>query len=322
MKRIYWIAVLLPLAACCAAAQGTAEETEAIKEIKAQLDRFITQSKVISSEGMIFSGDVTGAPYAADEITEFSQTLGDGTHIQRESKVAVYRDGQGRVRHETPDEIIIADPTAHVSYSLNPKTMKARKMAVLIKLPTATANATVAASQVAALAAQRAMVAAERSMMIARAKAGEGTGASAQGLADAESGLSTAVKMAMEAKIKADQEAAQKAQVLVGSTYTIGGGGPVMFTRSTAGEPIGQQLVEGVLCDGTRSVETIAAGSIGNDRPIQTVYERWYSSDLKTTVRTVRSDPRTGEETFRLTNIRRDEPSPELFQVPAGYKIQ
>jgi hypothetical protein len=43
---------------------------------------------------------------------------------------------------------------------------------------------------------------------------------------------------------------------------------------------------------------------------------------LKTTVRTVRSDPRTGEETFRLTNIRRDEPSPELFQVPAGYKIQ
>jgi len=322
MKRIYWIAALLPLAAWCAAAQGTAEETEAIKEIKAQLDRFITQSKVISSEGMILSGDVTGAPYAADEITEFSQTLGDGTHIQRESKVAVYRDGQGRVRHETPDEIIIADPMAHVSYSLNPKTMKARKMTVLITLPAATVNATVAASQVAVLAAQRAMVAAERSMMIARAKAGEGTGASAQGPADAESGLSTAVKMAMEAKIKAEQDAAlAKAQGLVGGHYTIGGGGPAMFTQMAAGEHIGQQLVEGVLCDGTRSVETIAAGSIGNDRPIQTVYERWYSSELKTTVRTVRSDPRTGEETFRLTNIRRGEPSPELFQVPTGYQI-
>ena len=42
---------------------------------------------------------------------------------------------------------------------------------------------------------------------------------------------------------------------------------------------------------------------------------------MKTTVRTVRTDPRTGDEIFRLTNIRRGEPSPDLFQVPAGYRI-
>jgi hypothetical protein len=199
------------------------------------------------------------------------------------------------VRRETPTEIIVADPVAHVSYALDPKTKTARRMGVIL--------------------------AAERAAAEAR-EAGQQAGASAQGLADAGYGLSTAAKMTMEAKIKADQEAQEKARVLVGSTYTIGGRGLVMFGRRTAGEPIGQQLVEGVLCDGTRNVETIAAGSIGNDRPIQTVYERWYSSELKTTVRTVRSDPRTGEETFRLTNIRRGEPSPELFQVPAGYKIQ
>jgi hypothetical protein len=80
-------------------------------------------------------------------------------------------------------------------------------------------------------------------------------------------------------------------------------------------------MVEGVLCDGTRSVATIAPGAIGNDKPIQTVNERWYSPELKTTVRTVRTDPRTGDETFRLTNIRRGEPDPALFQVPAGYQI-
>jgi hypothetical protein len=32
------------------------------------------------------------------------------------------------------------------------------------------------------------------------------------------------------------------------------------------------------------------------------------------------SDPRTGEETFRLTNVTRAEPSPDLFLVPPGYR--
>jgi hypothetical protein len=78
------------------------------------------------------------------------------------------------------------------------------------------------------------------------------------------------------------------------------------------------QSIEGVLSEGTGSSETIPAGAIGNDKPIQVVNERWYSSELKTLTMTKHSDPRTGEETFRLTNIRRGEPSPDLFQPPAG----
>jgi len=38
---------------------------------------------------------VIGAPYAADEITTFTQMLGDGTRIQREDKATVYRDRPG-----------------------------------------------------------------------------------------------------------------------------------------------------------------------------------------------------------------------------------
>jgi hypothetical protein len=34
-----------------------------------------------------------------------------------------------------------------------------------------------------------------------------------------------------------------------------------------------------------------------------------------------RSDPRFGETTYRLQNIVRAEPSPELFQVPADYTV-
>jgi hypothetical protein len=87
------------------------------------------------------------------------------------------------------------------------------------------------------------------------------------------------------------------------------------------GETLGQQTIEGVLADGTRNVETIEAGAIGNDRPIQVVNERWYSSELKTVVMTRRSDPRSGEEVFRLTNIRRGEPGANLFQPPPGFQI-
>ena len=34
-----------------------------------------------------------------------------------------------------------------------------------------------------------------------------------------------------------------------------------------------------------------------------------------------RSDPRFGETTYRLQNIVRAEPSPELFQVPTDYTV-
>jgi hypothetical protein len=34
------------------------------------------------------------------------------------------------------------------------------------------------------------------------------------------------------------------------------------------------------------------------------------------------SDPRSGRSTYRLLNIRRLDPDPSLFQVPADYTIQ
>src|SRR5271170_2248926 len=46
---------------------------------------------------------VTGAPYSADQLTERSQTLADGTHItQGRRTVHLYRDSQGRTRTERP----------------------------------------------------------------------------------------------------------------------------------------------------------------------------------------------------------------------------
>ena len=86
-------------------------------------------------------------------------------------------------------------------------------------------------------------------------------------------------------------------------------------------EALGKQMIEGVNADGTRLTTTLAAGAIGNDRPIQITSENWYSPDLQTVVKSVHSDPRNGEEVFQLTNISRAEPPSTLFQVPAEYQI-
>ena len=60
-------------------------------------------------------------------------------------------------------------------------------------------------------------------------------------------------------------------------------------------ESLGKQTIEGVAADGTRVTQTIAAGAMGNELPIQVVTERWYSPDLHMDLLTRRNDPRYGE---------------------------
>ncbi|MGA7922319.1 MAG: hypothetical protein WCA38_21865 [Candidatus Acidiferrales bacterium] len=84
---------------------------------------------------------------------------------------------------------------------------------------------------------------------------------------------------------------------------------------------LGTQTIGGISAEGTRYTRTIPAGEIGNAKPIVIVTERWYSSDLQMVVMTKRSDPRSGETTFQMTNIQRQEPAATLFQVPADYAV-
>jgi hypothetical protein len=87
-------------------------------------------------------------------------------------------------------------------------------------------------------------------------------------------------------------------------------------------EQLGSRDIEGIRAEGTRTTITLPAGAIGNERPIDVVSEQWFSPELRVVVVSTRSDPRFGETTYRLTNVVRSEPSPELFQVPADYQIQ
>ena len=55
--------------------------------------------------------------------------------------------------------------------------------------------------------------------------------------------------------------------------------------------------------------------------PIEIVTETWFSPDLHTMVLRKHSDPRLGDSTYKLTDIKRNEPDAALFQPPPGTKV-
>jgi hypothetical protein len=85
---------------------------------------------------------VKGAPFSATTNIETTQTLADGTHIDRKSPGAVYRDTMGRTRHEenlaaigpvavgykSGQFVMIHDPVAGTHVVLDPSTKTARQM--------------------------------------------------------------------------------------------------------------------------------------------------------------------------------------------------
>lgn len=87
-------------------------------------------------------------------------------------------------------------------------------------------------------------------------------------------------------------------------------------------ESLGAKSIEGVPVTGTKTTNTIPAGTIGNDKDLLITRETWYSSDLKLVVQSTQVDPRFGETTYSLTNIQRNEPDASLFQVPGEYTLE
>ncbi len=84
-------------------------------------------------------------------------------------------------------------------------------------------------------------------------------------------------------------------------------------------QSLGVQNINGVNATGTRTVQTIPAGAIGNAQAIQVTREVWTSSDLQAPVMIKSSDPRFGSTVTQLTNITQSEPDASLFQVPSTY---
>src|SRR5206468_9002771 len=83
---------------------------------------------------------------------------------------------------------------------------------------------------------------------------------------------------------------------------------------------LGTRDFEGVKAEGKSTTWTIPAGEVGNRNPIVVKSESWYAPELQVTVYSRYDDPRTGDTVYRLANLKRGEPSPELFREPAEAK--
>ncbi len=248
---------------------------------------------------------IKNAPFAAEEVSESVQTLADGNRIVRSSTGKVYRNGEGRVRREhsggaggmmgslymTSPGVSILSPSEGHRYLLDSHEKTAR----VVELAQGQKELVIASKARAASEADHAKQAIEfRNKVESEIKVREPMLATGSGQGFTATMVSTSQGF--------------EYTTTVGSRY------------ETRTEDLGTRDFEGVSAEGSRRVTTIPAGAIGNELPIETVYERWYSKELGMVVYSKNTDPRFGEQTYKLTNITRAEPDPSLFSVPTEYK--
>jgi hypothetical protein len=283
---------LMLAAAAVATASSQGSVTAPIAELRRALEDQATITAV--RPRMAVESRVTkGAPYSAEAVTEFVQMLPDGNRITRKTVTRTFRDSEGRTRREQTTTnwasgvetttITIGDPVAGVSFILEPETRTAYREQHIVAMPRTVPP----------------------SGMGSRGGGGGGGG----GRAGVVSPVPTPSERAA-------------ADIAVAGGRGGRAGFKVASDAAPATEQLGQQTIEGVLAEGTRTTTVIPAGAIGNDQPITVVSEQWFSPDLQVLVSTKHSDPRSGESTYRLVNIIRGEQDRSLFEVPADYTLK
>jgi len=250
------------------------------------------------------SAPVQGAPYSATISVESVQTLADGTRITQTMSGSTARDAQGRTRQDAPlpaignlaaenppHIVFIMDPVAQAAYTLNLTDKTAQKM------PMPPGGGPGLMPGVA--------ITTGGGIMSGGAPPTGGPGP----------GEGNAVFIQSGNIATANGSAPMPPPIVIQKSIIASDPSEVKT------EDLGSQMMEDLEVTGTRTTRTIPAGQIGNDRPISIVTEVWTSPDLKTIVSSKRTDPRTGEQTFKLTNITLGDPDPSLFTVPADFKV-
>jgi hypothetical protein len=93
-------------------------------------------------------------------------------------------------------------------------------------------------------------------------------------------------------------------------------------TRLLERKSLGGDVMEGMNVMGTRETRTIKEGTAGNDRPLVSTREFWYSPELETNILVTRVDPREGKQVVRLSDLALGEPDPHMFDIPPGYTVR
>ena len=285
-------------------------------------------AKVLAEFAASSEGAVKNAPFSADAVSESVQTLADGNRIVRSSTSKLYRNSEGRFRREMTagsggafgslysygQGVTLLDPAGGFQYMIDPNLKTTRQtmfrprhdIKIVTSVGATTVDGTVLTDKI-------------RSEIKAAVAAGGSNQSVIVGdKIREEIKVATAAAPAIAARAVTGHVIGEALDGLT-MAYSLGSGSQSKWDKRT--EELGTQNIEGVDAEGTRTITTIPAGAIGNERPIEITYEKWYSGDLQLVVMSKHNDPRFGEQTYRLTNIIRSEPDPSLFTLPNGYKL-
>jgi len=224
-----------------------------------------------------------GAPYSAEAVTQTVQRLNDGNRIVRENRAKLYRDNEGRTRREE---------TLH---AVGPWAVAGEQpVRIFINDPVAGEHWVL-----------------EPENKIARK----------MNMPRIEDHVRVTKNVNVDVDVTLDvPEGAGPLHTSVERSHVWVAEGDVDEAPNV--EDLGTRMIEGVEAKGSRITRTIPAGQIGNERPIEVLFERWHSGELGVDVMTRRKDPRSAEITYTLTSIQRTEPLPGMFQPPPDYEVK
>lgn len=255
---------------------------------------------------------VQGAPYCADAVQETVQQLNDGNRIVHKQSSRQCRDGQGRTRQEVTTrggraKVYVRDPVAKEAWMMEPDL----KLAVRLDLP------------------RQPLLGPEPRMLERWSERMRDWSREFSQQMKEKFKLGSASVPAVPPvppvppfpPVNADAIRMSVHAALAGAmpppvamhARLLGPRGPGTTTLLPG------ETIEGVRADGKRTVWTIEAGRIGNEKPITITNEVWSSPELGITLKTRDVDPVAGEDTFTVRNVVRGEPDAQLFRVPADY---
>lgn len=280
MKRSQLAAVVCLVGLAISSRAAAQDELRAVRTqtVGGTVDTFTLDDRVIAN-----------TPFSADGTTTVTQTLGDGTKIERRTTAKLYRDSTGRVRREqtvigldrlnpaaTPQTTITFDsvPGDPAPYTLNPAARTARRGPRGVQWLTAAG------------------------FYLSYAVRGDDRRAV---------GINSPVNTWIAPLELSTSRGAQTASIPP--------------DLKPIEESLGTRQIEGVKATGRRKTTVIPAGRVGNDRAIQIIEEQWDSPELNMVISSRFSDPRTGVVEYRMTNINRAEPRADLFAVPSDYTV-
>lgn len=318
-KHILIAALLAGAFAPAMAAITEADDPGAAREVKRE--RIVTRGAAMRDmtpfERAFLAGPMTpirargikNAPYSGELISEQQQLLADGNQIVNKSSVMSYRDSAGRTRQETRDasgnlrSVTIYDAVERVTYFLKPETKTATKIGPR--------------PDMARLAGEKARVHTEELRQ-------EGDEQIIVKRMERHVEGETRRRTAEDVRIRITKDMADGASAGLERIGPViaGAFGDMKWASKATVKDLGGKEIDGIKAQGKLKSYEIPAGEIGNRNAITVTTESWYSPELQITLLNKRSDPRTGERSWRMAGIKRDEPAAALFTVPSDYTIK